>query len=225
MFKFDNIKKVYKGDIVALDNVSFGIDKGEFAFIVGPSGAGKSTIIRLLVRQELPTAGQITFDEIDVVNIPRSMLSLYRQQLGVVFQDLKLIPSKTVRQNISFALEIINKPKDVIHKTTDYLLDLVRLNQRADLYPEDLSGGEKQKVAIARALANDPKLLIADEPTGNLDPKTSDEILDILKAVNSWGTTVLVVTHDRHIVDAVKTRVIHMHDGKIVKDESGGYDI
>lgn len=225
MIQFNNVSKVYKNSITALDDVSFSVNPGEFLFLVGPSGAGKSTVIRLLIRQEIPSNGNILFEDIDVTNIPRNLLSVYRQQLGIVFQDLKLISSKTVRQNVSFALEITdNKSKAEIKDTTDYLLDIVRVKDRADLYPEDLSGGERQRVAIARALANDPKLLIADEPTGNLDPKTSMEILEILNAINGSGTTVMVVTHDRKIVDEKQTRVIHMRDGKIFSDRIGGYD-
>jgi cell division transport system ATP-binding protein len=225
MIQFNGVSKRYKDTILALDNVSFSINPGEFVFLTGPSGAGKSTIIRLLIRQEIPSNGNILFEDVDVINIPRNLLSVYRQQLGIVFQDLKLIPSKTVRQNVSFALEITdNKSKAEIKETTDYLLNIVKVNDRADLYPEDLSGGERQRVAIARALANDPKLLIADEPTGNLDPKTSLEILDILNAINDSGTTVLVVTHDRKIVDEKNTRVLHLQDGKILRDSIGGYD-
>jgi len=222
---FDKVSKIYKGDIIALKDVSFSIIPGEFCFIVGPSGAGKSTVIRLLIRQEFPTDGLIRFEDVNVTEIPRKLLSIYRQQIGVVFQDLKLIPSRTVRENIAFALEITNKPKDQIIETTEYLLETVHLEKRADLFPEDLSGGERQKVGIARALANDPKLLIADEPTGNLDPHTSDEILEILNAINGWGTTIMVVTHDKDIVDKGKKRVIHMRDGAIESDRVGGYDV
>ncbi|WKZ30972.1 MAG: ATP-binding cassette domain-containing protein [Candidatus Dojkabacteria bacterium] len=223
IIKFDKVSKVYKGSINALDDVTFNVDEGEFFFVVGTSGAGKSTIIRLLIRQELPTTGDIAFEDIAVTKIPRKMLSIYRQQLGIVFQDLKLIPSKTIRENVSFALEILGKDRKEVTDTTDYLLEVVKLQDRANLFPEDLSGGERQRTAIARALANDPKLLIADEPTGNLDPDTSFEILEILKTVNSWGTTVMIVTHDRDIVDAMKTRVIHMDKGKIAGDYVGGY--
>jgi len=222
--KFDNVSKIYNPDIIALKNVSFSIDQGEFCFIVGSSGAGKSTIIRLLIRQEIPSSGEISFEKISVPQIPRKLLSVYRQQLGIVFQDLKLIPSKTIRENIEFALEIINKPKTEIKDTTDYLLEVVKLQDKGLLFPDQLSGGEKQRVAIARALANDPKLLIADEPTGNLDPKTSDDILNILKRVNEWGTTVIVVTHDKSIVDNMQTRVLHMDEGFLVKDKKGGYE-
>jgi len=223
MFKFENINKTYGKNIVALKDVSFTSKDGEFIFIVGHSGAGKSTLIRLLIRQEFPTKGNIFFEDLDITKIPRSMLSIYRQQLGIVFQDLKLLPAKTVKENISFALEITDKNKKEIQETTEYLLDVVNLNDRSHLFPAALSGGEKQKVAIARALANEPKLLIADEPTGNIDPETSIEILEILKAINSWGTTVMVVTHDHDIVDSLQTRVIRLEKGEVVADEKGGY--
>jgi len=222
--QFDNVSKIYNSDIIALKDVSFNINQGEFCFIVGSSGAGKSTIIRLLIRQEIPTKGEISFEEISVPKIPRKLISVYRQQLGIVFQDLKLIQSKTIRENIEFALEIINKPQKEIEDTTDYLLEVVKLQGKGNLFPNQLSGGEKQRVAIARALANDPKLFIADEPTGNLDPRTSDDILNILKRINEWGTTVIVVTHDKSIVDNLQTRVLHMEDGFLVEDKKGGYE-
>ncbi|MCA9377039.1 ATP-binding cassette domain-containing protein [Candidatus Nomurabacteria bacterium] len=218
MIHFNKVTKKYKNDIVAIEDVEFKAEDGEFFFVVGPSGAGKSTLIRLLIREEFPTEGNILFEDIDVTRIPRKMLSLYRQQLGVVFQDLKLIPSKTVEENVQFVLEIARKPKAEIIETSWYLLKLVGLDKRAKLFPEELSGGEMQRTAIARALANNPKLFIADEPTGNLDPNTSLEILELLKMINSWGTTVMVVSHDTKIVDAMNTRVIRMEDGKIVED-------
>jgi cell division transport system ATP-binding protein len=219
MIKYNNVKKVYPGNIIALDGVSFDVDAGEFSFILGPSGAGKSTLIRLLVRQELPTDGEIIFEDVDVPKIPHKLLPIFRQQLGIVFQDLKLIPSKTVQENIQFALEISGKHTGEVFETTKYLLDSVNLTGRAHLFPVELSGGEKQKLAIARALANDPKVFIADEPTGNLDKATAFEILDILKTINSWGTTVLVITHDQNLVENVKkARIIEMDNGKITKD-------
>lgn len=223
--EFENVSKIYNEDIVALKDINFRLDQGEFCFIVGSSGAGKSTIIRLLIRQETPTQGEIKFEKISVPKIPRKLLSVYRQQLGIVFQDLKLIPSKTIRENVEFALEIINKPKNEIKDTADYLLEVVKLEGKDKLFPDQLSGGEKQRVAIARALANDPKLLIADEPTGNLDPKTSEDILNILKGINEWGTTVMVVTHDKELVDQMQTRVLHIENGKLIEDRAGGYDI
>lgn len=223
MINFKNVSKVYGKDIVALEDVTFEVAPGEFFFIVGHSGAGKSTLLRLLIRQEVPSFGNILFEEIDVGQIPRKMLSIYRQELGIVFQDLKLIPSKTVRENIQFPLQITNHSRKEILETSEYLLELIGLQQRADLFPSALSGGEKQKVAIARALANDPKLFIADEPTGNLDPDSAGEILQLLKSINSWGTTVMVVTHDAYIVDQMQTRVIHMEKGRLIEDKKGGY--
>ncbi len=219
MIKYIDVKKIYPGNIVALDGISFDIDEGEFTFVVGPSGAGKSTLLRLLVKQELPTKGDIFFEDVLVPSIPSKLLSIYRQQIGIVFQDLKLIPSKTVKENIMFALEISGKHKDEVFDTTQYLLDVVNLTGRSHLFPEELSGGEKQKVAIARALANDPKLFIADEPTGNLDKNTAIEILGILKTINDWGTTVMVITHDDTLVDNLKTRVMTLKDGKIANDQ------
>ncbi len=223
MIDFKNVTKIYSENIVALDSINLAIQAKEFAFIVGPSGAGKSTLLKLLIRQDFPNQGEIYFEDIDVVNIPKKLISIYRQQMGVTFQDLKLIECRTARENVEFALEITNKPRNEIHDTTQYLLELVNLKDREDLLPKQLSGGEKQKVAIARALANDPKILIADEPTGNLDPYSALEILDILKTVNSLGTTVLAITHDHDIVNKMKKRVIALEKGKIVSDEIGGY--
>lgn len=218
MIKYINVKKIYPGNINALDGVSFEIEEGEFLFVIGASGAGKSTLIRLLVKQEVPTVGNIFFEDVEVPTIPNKLLSIYRQQLGIVFQDLKLIESKTVRENIMFALEITGKDRKEVEDTTQYLLDVVNLKNRSHLFPIELSGGEKQKVAIARALANDPKIFIADEPTGNLDTNTTMEILSILKTINDWGTTVMVITHDNTLVENMKARVITMSDGKIIKD-------
>ncbi len=225
MVKFNSVSKIYKKEIIALRETSFTLERDEFCFVVGPSGAGKSTIARLLIRQELPTEGEIFFEDINVTQIPRKHLSLYRQNLGIVFQDLKLLESKTIRENINFALEIIETPRNEIDETTEYLLDTVGLTERSNLYPEDLSGGEKQRAAIARALANDPKILIADEPTGNLDPETSFQILKLLKAINETGTGLIVITHDKEIVNEMQTRVIHMKEGSIISDAVGGYDL
>lgn len=225
MLKFTNVSKIYKDRFTAIKDVNFVLHDGEFCFIIGPSGAGKSTIVRLLIRQEKPTTGQIQFNNVIISQLPRKLLHVYRQQLGVVFQDLKLIESKTVTQNIRFALEIVNTPEEQMSELTSYLLSTVNLKKRGDLYPEDLSGGERQRVAIARALANNPKLLIADEPTGHLDPDNAREIIDILRAINRMGTSVLAITHDRETVDNLQERVIHMSKGKIIADEKGGYSI
>ena len=223
MLLFDKITKKYDGDIVALDDVSFFLDKGEFSFIVGPSGAGKTTLMKLLIREEIPTSGSIIFDEMEVNTIPDKLLPKYRQKLGIVFQDIKLLESKTLEENIAFALEIIGKEEKEILETTQYLLEMVKLQDRRHLFPRQLSGCEQQRGAIARALANNPDLLIADEPTGNLDPDNSFQILDILRNINKHGTTVMVISHDKEIVDFMKTRVIRIEAGKVVSDNKGDY--
>jgi cell division transport system ATP-binding protein len=224
MVIFDKVTKKYSDKITALEDVSFFLDKGEFSFLVGPSGAGKTTLLRLLIREELPTSGQIIFDKIDVPQLPNKLLPTYRQRLGVVFQDIKLLEGKTLEENINFALEILGKQEKEIKETTDYLLELVKLQDRRNLFPQQLSGGEQQRGAIARALANNPDFLVADEPTGNLDPDSSFQILDILNSINKAGTTVMVITHDREMVNKMKTRVIRMEEGKIVSDSKGNYD-
>jgi cell division transport system ATP-binding protein len=224
MLYFDKVTKKYNDDITALEDVLFKIDRGEFSFLVGPSGAGKTTLLRLLIREELPSSGSIFFEDIEVQKLPRKLLPAYRQRLGVVFQDIKLLESKTLEENISFALEILGKEDKEITETTDYLLELVKLQDRKKLFPQQLSGGEQQRAAIARALANSPDLLVADEPTGNLDPDSGLGVLNILKDINKAGTTVLVISHDRDIVNQMKTRVIRMVDGKIISDTKGDYD-
>jgi len=224
MLLFDKVSKKYDKDITALEDIHFFIEKGEFSFLVGPSGAGKTTLLKLLIREELPTSGNIMFEEIEVSTLPKKLLPRYRQRLGVVFQDIKLLPSKTLEENIAFSLEILGKKAEEIQDVTEYLLELVRLKERRHLFPQQLSGGEQQRAAIARALANSPDLLVADEPTGNLDPDSAMQILEILKSINKSGTTVLVISHDRDIVNQMKTRVIRMVEGKIVSDTKGDYD-
>lgn len=224
MLLFDKVSKKYDKDITALEDVHFSIDKGEFSFLVGPSGAGKTTLLRLLIREEIPTSGNIMFEDIAVPVLPKRFLPSYRQRLGVVFQDIKLLPTKTLEENISFTLEILGKSKKEIAETLDYLLELVQLQERRGLFPRQLSGGEKQRAAIARALASSPDLLIADEPTGNLDPESALQVLNILKNINETGTTVFVISHDRDIVNQMKTRVIRLVQGKVVSDSKGDYD-
>jgi cell division transport system ATP-binding protein len=223
MVKFDTVTKKYNEDIVALEDVSFDIDAGEFCFVTGPSGAGKSTIVKLLIKDETPTSGSIFYEDIEVPKIPRKMLPSYRQKLGVVFQDMKLLNSRSIEENIAFALEILQKPEKEIKDTTDYLLELVGLENRRNLYPQQLSGGEKQRGAIARALASNPSLLLADEPTGNLDDENAYMILDILKKINESGTTIMVITHDPLLVDAKEnhSRQIHLREGRIESDSKG----
>ena len=222
MIKFDTVTKKYGEDIIALEDVCFEIEKGEFCFVTGPSGAGKSTIVKLLIKDEIPTSGSIFYEDIEVPKIPRKMLPLYRQKLGVVFQDMKLLNSRTIKENINFALEIIRKNPKEIKDTTDYLLELVGLEDRQNLYPQQLSGGEQQRGAIARAVASNPGLLLADEPTGNLDDENAYMILDILKKINKSGTTVMVISHDNILVDSdkEKTREIHLKEGRVESDSN-----
>jgi len=224
MLLFDKVSKKYDGDITALDNINFKVDQGEFFFLVGPSGAGKTTLMRLLIREEIPTSGSIFFKDIDVPNIPNKLLPTYRQRLGIVFQDIKLLSSKTLQENINFALDILGKEDKEIKETTDYLLETVGLQDRRNLFPHQLSGGEQQRGAIARALANNPELFIADEPTGNLDPDNAMQVLDILKKINKGGTTVMIISHDKDIVNEMKTRVVRMEKGKVISDNNGDYD-
>jgi cell division transport system ATP-binding protein len=220
MVKFDTVTKKYGDDIVALEDICFDIEEGEFCFVTGPSGAGKSTIVKLLIKDEVPTSGSIFYEDIEVPKIPRKMLPTYRQKLGVVFQDMKLLNTRTLEENIAFALEILRKEPKEIKDTTDYLLELVGLENRKNLFPQQLSGGEQQRGAIARALASNPGLLVADEPTGNLDDENAYMILDILKKINQSGTTVMVITHDNILVEAEKdsARRIHLKEGKIESD-------
>jgi cell division transport system ATP-binding protein len=218
MILFDTVTKKYKEDITALSDVTFKIDPGEFCFIIGPSGAGKSTIMKLLIREEVPTSGSIFFNEIEVPKLNRRLLPAYRQKLGVVFQDIKLLSTKTLEENISFALEILDKSNKEIKDTTDYLLDLVGLRERRMLFPNELSGGEQQRGAIARALANKPDLFIADEPTGNLDSQNAIQILDILNRINKSGTTVMVISHDLNLINNTSDRTINIKDGKLNSD-------
>ena len=218
---FEHVSKNYSQGITAIKDISFSIDEGELVFITGHSGAGKSTLLRLLIKQEEPTSGEIFFEKVAISTIPETMIPLYRQRIGMIFQDLKLIQNKTAKENIEFALEIgLNKrytkqeKKDLI----DYLFTIVNLQDRQNLFPAQLSGGEKQKVAIARALANNPKVIAADEPTGNLDPDSANEIIQILSKINKSGTTVLIISHDMNIVKSIKARNIQMQNGKIISD-------
>lgn len=222
MLEFRNVTKKY-GKQTALENIDFVIDEGEFVFLVGPSGAGKSTAIRLMIRQELPTSGDVLFKEKPINTLPFWKLPRYRRQLGIVFQDYKLLVSKTVWENVSFVLEVGKKKKHEIQKNVDEVLDLVGLIDKKNVFPQSLSGGEQQRVAIARALVNDPEFLIADEPTGNLDRSNAWDIIQLLNKINNWGTTLLVATHDIEIVDSLNKRVIGFEAGRIVRDGIGGY--
>ncbi|MDD2518531.1 MAG: cell division ATP-binding protein FtsE [Bacilli bacterium] len=217
-------KKVYKTGVTAIYDLDLKIKKGEFVFIIGSTGCGKSTLIKMLYREEKPTSGQIIVGGIDVAKLKNSKVYKLRRQIGVVFQDFRLLEKSTVYENVAFALEIFGAPKDEIHKRVIKVLELVGLKNRLKSYPNQLSGGEQQRVAIARAIVNGPKLLICDEPTGNLDEETSSEIMDVLDEINKLGTTIIMVTHDRKIVKKMKKRVILLDAGRVLKDyEEGTY--
>ena len=222
MIQMTNVTKIYSSGSVALDDISIVIEKGEFAFIVGPSGAGKSTFIKLLFHEVTPTSGEITVNGRYVSDMDPDDIPYLRRGLGIVFQDYRLLPNKTVYDNVAFAMEVIEAPRREIQKRVHAVLELVGLRDKARIYPNQLSGGEQQRVAIARAIVNKPLIVIADEPTGNLDPDTSWEIMQIFNRINKTGTTIVMVTHDKQMVDAMKKRVIAIEKGRIVSDELRG---
>jgi len=217
-----NVSKDYGGTVKALESVNLEIDKGEFVFIVGPSGAGKSTLIKLLYREEVPSKGQVVVLGKDLAKLRRREVPYLRRRIGVVFQDFKLLEEKTVWENVSFALEVTGTPNREIRKRVSQVLTLVGLKDRRDAFPNELSGGEQQRIAIARALARNPDILLADEPSGNLDPKTSLEIFSLLERTNMYGTTVVVATHAQEMVNLFKKRVIELRNGTVVRDERRG---
>ncbi len=222
MIRFETVTKTYKGEVVALREASAEIQKGEFVFLVGPSGSGKSTFIRLINREEVPDAGKILVAGKDVSSLSSWKVPYLRRNIGYVFQDYKLLPKKTVTENVAFALEVIGRPRPIIKRQVPAILELVGLSRKADRLPEELSGGEQQRVSIARAFVNRPLILLADEPTGNLDPATSVGIMRLLDRINRSGTTVVMATHDRSIVDTMRRRVIELDRGMLVRDESRG---
>lgn len=219
------VEKRYSNGVTALYNIDLKVKKGDFIFIIGPSGSGKSTLVKMLYREEKPTKGQIIIGGIDVAKLRNNKVYKLRRKLGIVFQDFKLLPQLTVYENVAFTLEIFGLPLKEIRKKTLKALELVGLKDKAKQFPDKLSGGEQQRVAIARAIVNGPKLLLCDEPTGNLDPDTSFEIMKVLEVINNLGTTVIMATHDKEMVNKLKKRVIVLDAGKIVKDyEKGSYD-
>ena len=222
----DHISKQYSTGVEALHDISIRINKGEFVFVVGKSGSGKSTFIKLLLKELDPTEGRLFVGGRQVTHLKRKRVSLYRRKIGVVFQDFRLLKNKTVYENVAFAQEIIGMTKREIAINVPIMLEMVGLQGKADVYPHELSGGEQQRVAIARALINRPTILLADEPTGNLDPKTAWDIMMLLQEVNKMGTTVVVVTHNNDVVDVMQKRVINLEDGILVRDEKkGGYEV
>ena len=223
MINFDNVSKQYKNSSTpALDDINLNIEQGDFVFLVGQSGSGKSSLLRLLLKEEKPTSGTVTVDGINVAKLPNRKVPAFRRTMGIVFQDFRLLPGKTVFDNVAFGMEVIGKSKKEIQQRIPALLDLVGLEEKAHRLPSELSGGEQQRVALARAFVNRPKLLLADEPTGNLDPSTSVGIMKLLDRINRTGTTIVMATHDVAIVDQMRKRIVQMENGKIIRDQERG---
>ena len=225
MIVFESVTKVYEPDVVALSDMTFVIEKGEFVFIVGASGSGKSTLVRLLLKELEPTEGKIIVGGRDLVRLKRSKIPMLRRNVGCVFQDFKLLPNRTAAENVAYALKVQGESRNSIRRKVPEVLTLVGLADKMNSYPDQLSGGEQQRVSIARAVVNHPPLLVCDEPTGNLDPDTSVGIMQLLYRINRSGTTILMVTHDREMVDKMRKRVIQLEDGRLARDERrGGYE-
>ncbi|HII4450274.1 TPA: cell division ATP-binding protein FtsE [Clostridium perfringens] len=225
MIEFRNVSKVYNKNVKALTNVNINIDKGEFVFLVGPSGAGKSTFIKMLLKEVEPSTGNIVMGNEDLSKIKRRQIPYHRRKIGMVFQDFRLIPTLNVYENVAFAMRVVGaSPKEII-KRVPMVLSLVGLSNKYKMFPTELSGGEQQRVSIARAIVNNPKVLIADEPTGNLDPETAKEIMELIDDINKAGTTVVMATHAKEIVNSMKKRVIAIDKGEVVSDvQKGGYE-
>lgn len=222
MIHMRGVSKIYENGAVALNNVNIDIERGEFVFIVGTSGAGKSTFIKMIFREVLPSKGRLVVNRRDMVAMERNDVPYMRRNLGIVFQDYRLLPDKSVYENVAFAMQVIEAPRRTIQKRVNNVLDLVGLKDKFKCWPSQLSGGEQQRVAIARAIVNSPVLVIADEPTGNLDPETSWDIMEIFKRINKTGTTIVMATHDKTIVDTMQRRVIAIENGCIIRDEMKG---
>lgn len=223
MIYFDKVTKHYKDGTPALDDVTLSIAPNEFVSIVGHSGAGKTTLLKMLLGEDVPTSGTVFFESVDVNSMPKSQMHHYRRKIGMVFQDFRLIPNKTAYENIAFAMEAAGRPQDEIESDVPHFLELVDLIDKAHHFPNQLSGGEQQRVAIGRAIINQPEVIVADEPTGNLDPINTYEIIEILKKINELGTTVVITTHNKGVVDALGKRVITMDKGRIARDDKQGH--
>ncbi len=222
MIHFDKVSKIYSDKTVALDNITFKIDPGEFISIVGHSGAGKTTLTKMLMAEEKPTKGKVFLESVNIHALPRKHINEYRRRIGVVFQDFRLLSGKTVFENIAYAMEVAGREDKDVQSDVPYVLKLVDLEKKMWNYPHELSGGEKQRVAIARAIVNQPDIIIADEPTGNLDPINTYDIVQILKKINDLGTIIILTTHNKGVVDSIKRRVITLDRGKIVRDDPQG---
>jgi cell division transport system ATP-binding protein len=222
MIKFDKVTKIYKGDFTALEDINLEIHPGEFVSIVGKSGAGKSTLLKLIYAEEMPTSGNVFFDEKPIDSIKRRLIHEHRKKIGTVFQDFKLLPKKTAFENVAYALEVSGAPREEILEDVPQILDIVGLGNKMEKFPYQLSGGEQQRVAFARALIHKPKIIIADEPTGNLDPISSWEIVQLMMKINEIGTTIFLASHDKYVVDKINKRVVVIENGKIVGDYPTG---
>ena len=222
MIRVENVTKTYKGEVTALRDINLDVGKGEFIFLVGPSGSGKSTFLKLLLRDELPTEGRIIVAGRDVTALSKWKVPQLRRNIGCIFQDYKLLPGKTVYENVAFASDVIGRPQHVTKAQVPQILDLVGLTSKLDRFPDELSGGEQQRVSIARAFVNRPLILLADEPTGNLDPQTTLGIMKLLDRINKTGTTVVMATHDSRIVDSMRRRVLELDHGSLVRDQARG---
>jgi len=222
LIRLRRVTKVYQGNIYALDDVTVDVEKKEFVFIVGPSGSGKSTFIKLLLKEEDPTSGAVYIADTNLSDIKKWKVPYLRRKVGCVFQDFKLLPQKTIYENVAYALEVTGRPHRVVETYVPEVLRLVGLSHKLDSYPDELSGGEQQRVSIARAFVNRPPILLADEPTGNLDPSMSEGIVKLLEGINNTGTTVIMATHDQNIVNAFKKRVVELRDGKVIRDQARG---
>ena len=222
MIRFKNVSKIYNNNVKALSDVNLDIEKGEFVFLVGPSGAGKSTFIRLLLKEVEPTTGKVIVGDTELSKLNRKSTPYFRRKIGMVFQDFRLIPNLNVYENVAFAMKVVEASPREIRRRVPMVLSLVGLSHKYKMFPNELSGGEQQRVSLARAMVNNPSVLIADEPTGNLDPETAKEIMELLDDVNKAGTTILMATHAKNIVDDMKKRVIALENGEIVRDEKRG---
>lgn len=223
MIKYVNVSKTYGGDNIVLDDININIKKGEFVFVIGHSGAGKSTLMKLLFKEEDPTSGRIFVAGQEITKVSNRLIPSIRRNIGMIFQDFRLLENKTVYDNVAYAMEILGERNIVIRREVPRILQLMGISAKAKSYPKELSGGEKQRVAIARAMVKNPPILMADEPTGNLDKATSDDIMALIERINRYGTTVIMATHDEGIVNKMQKRVIELRRGKVVKDEVGGY--